>query len=122
MRPTSCCKPFVLEIGFQIHGAADGGAELLGVARLGEELMGGADALENQFLIGVPGQDEAHRFGMPFHDFAEQLGAVHHGHPHIRDDDRHGGFCHESQRGGGVIQERHVPLVAHGAHGALQPL
>lgn len=96
--------------------------EVLGIARLGNVLVSGAEGAQNGFAVGLAGEDHAHDLGIFFFNRFEQLRAVHEGHAHVGDD----GVIMLTGQGfdGGyaAFHESHIPLGAHGVQRALQAL
>src|SRR3989339_1583524 len=93
-----------------LEGVGDGDPELVLVPRLGDEpvdlsLVDGGD---DRAGVRVPRQDDAYRLGPPLPHLAQELHAVHPGHPVVGDDDGHGSALVEDQeplRPGGGRQD-----------------
>jgi hypothetical protein len=63
--------------------------QLVVVPGLAEEAahLAGVDRGQHRVEVGVPRKDQAERQGRPDLDLGEELGAVHPGHPEVREDD-----------------------------------
>src|SRR5512140_508238 len=83
-----------------LEGVGDGDPDLVLVPRLGDEpvdlpLVDGGD---DRAGVRVTRQDDANRLGPPLPHLAEELHAVHPGHPVVGDDDGHGSALVEDQK------------------------
>ena len=103
-------------------GALDRALQRLGIARFGQALVSGADAFEDEVLIGVSRENETDGLRMALHDLVEKLRAIHARHAHVGHDHIDGRLIHDFEGFGAALHEDHVPLVAERAQHALQAL
>ena len=105
----------------QVARSGDRGLEGLGVAGLGEELMGGSDALQHGLAIALARQDDPHGRGIASHDRFQKLRAVRARHAHVGDHHVEGRGGEAIQRLAAAFGELHLPLAAETPEHAAQP-
>ncbi len=96
--------------------------EPVGIARLRQKLVRGADRGQHGLLGGLPRQKQPNRPGMQGPHPFEQFGAFHHRHAHIGHDDVERGGGQLFQRLGPTLDERHVPPTGQAPQHAPQAL
>ena len=96
-------KLFVVQAGFDLDDALDAIFQVFQAARLAEELVAEADAMDDFAQIRVAGENDADGLGVQPLDVVEQLRPVHAGHPHVGHDDVKGFFLHQREGFGYIL-------------------
>src|SRR5579872_4727278 len=82
--------------------------------------MSRCDRAEDGLPARLPGEHDADHVRMALLDLFEELGAVHHRHPHIADDGVISLLVECLQGGRATLDKLHVPLLAHAMQSASQ--